>query len=170
MFMSLFLHFDLVRRSASRRLLTQSTRPPQGGTLKRLTSIQRSSCLCSFGLFDLLGSRLPDENFKVTASAGRELHPFSFEHSLLLVGRQYQAARRATSLGIDYPMPRSVFLVRAVHYETHRARRISFAQDDGNLPIGHHPAARNPTHNFVDALAILRVSLWLFLHYLAIVR
>src|SRR6266850_5080221 len=106
---------------------------------------------------------MPDESLEVTFAAG-ELHAFCFQHSLLFVGGQNHATRRAATLRVNDAMPWRLFFVRAMHHETHGARRVTFAQDDGNLSVSHYPAARNPTHQFVDAFAILPVRLCFLLH------
>ena len=94
------------------------------------------------------------------ALAAGELDAFRFEHSLLLIGWQNHSTRRAASLRVNDAMPRRSFFVRAMHHKADRARRISFPEDDSNLSVGHYPAARNLSHEFVDAFAILAVRLW----------
>src|SRR6266403_6094794 len=52
-------------------------------------------------------------------------------------------------------MPRRFLFVGAMHDEAYSPRCIALAEDVGNLPVGHHSTAGNPTHDLVDALAIL---------------
>src|SRR5437588_6166084 len=101
---------------------------------------------------------MPDESLEVASAAG-ELHAFRCQHSLLFVGGQNHAARRAATLGVNDAMPRRLFFVCAMHYETNGARCVAFAQDDRNLTVGHYAAAWNSAHQSIDALAILPLRL-----------
>src|SRR2546426_1011614 len=97
---------------------------------------------------------MPGESLEVAFAAGK-LYPFRFQHSLLFIGGRNYTASRAATLRVNDAMPRRLFFVGAMHHEADSARRVTFAEDDGNLPVGHHPAARNPPNHFIDALAIL---------------
>src|SRR6267378_4778081 len=106
-------------------------------------SIQGSTSLGSFSLFDLFSIRMPNKGFQVATSARIELHTFAFQHSLLFVGWQHHANCRATALRIDHPMPRRVRFVSAVHHKTYRARGITLAKNVRDLSVSHHAPSRN---------------------------
>src|SRR5438128_2681381 len=66
-------------------------------------------------------------------------------------------------------MPGRVPFVGAVHHEAYRARGVAFAENAGNLAVGHDLASWNPADQPVDAFAVLRDRLSfvaLFLHLL----
>ena len=63
-------------------------------------------------------------------------------------------------------------VIRAVHHETNRTRRVTFTEQVGNLAIGHHAPARNSPDYAVNAFTVLAIvfCLWLQLLFSACAR
>src|SRR5215213_1879662 len=78
---------------------------------------------------------------------------FGDEHALLEVGRDDDAARRASALRVDDALPGDG-LVGRVHDEADGARRVALAEDFGELPVGHHAPRWDAAHDLEDALAV----------------
>src|ERR1051326_1671630 len=56
-------------------------------------------------------------------------------------------------------MPRRA-VRRRVHAKTDRARRVTFPEQLGDLPVRHHSSTRNASHDGVNALSIFWVRLF----------
>jgi hypothetical protein len=81
----------------------------------------------------------------------------------LFVVRQHDAACRRRALRVENAMPGRA-VRRRVHCEPDGSRRVTFAEQFCDLAVSHHASAWNAAHDFVNALAVLRVSL---LHHLS---
>ena len=83
---------------------------------------------------------------QIAARVFVEHDAFLFKHALLFVVRQHEAAGRALALRIQYAMPGRA-VGRTVHAEADCPRRVTFAEQFGNLAISHDPARRDAAHD-----------------------
>ncbi len=100
--------------------------------------------------------RIPLIYIQVAFTRGFELDAFGFEDLLLEVHRDGEAARGAFALGVDHPLPRDI-VVGPVHYVADRSGSVAFAEDGGDLAVGHHASRRDLPDDGVDAFAVLFV-------------
>jgi hypothetical protein len=63
-------------------------------------------------------------------------HAFTFEHPLLLVMRQHDAARGTGAARIDYSMPGNL-IAGPMHYEANSSRRVMVAEQLRDLSVSH---------------------------------
>ena len=119
------------------------------------TSIERVARFGCF-LFPGFSSRPPEKSFQIAAAVLIKPDTFMLQHSLLLVRREDDAARRTPALRIDHPMPGSL-VVCSVHDKTYGPRCVTLAQHVSDLAVGHDLALGNTANDFVDALAILSI-------------
>ena len=84
-----------------------------------------------------------------------EFNAFGFEESLLQVYGNCEFTGGAFPLRIYYTLPRHFVGVGSVHYEADGACGVAFAEDDRELAVGHHAAARYISDDAKYAFAIL---------------
>lgn len=100
--------------------------------------------------------RVPDKGLQVAFSRGIKLDALGFENFLLQVHRDGQAAGGAFALRIDDTLPGNV-VAGSVHDVADRASGVAFAEDRGNLTVGHYAAGRDLPDYLVHAFAVVFV-------------